>query len=248
MAEATRRLPGLQPLEPGADWLARDEAFEGQMAVRDQLVSSQRAAVLAQEPGAEGALAELYAEVLRGLRGCDGYDWGVGLCRRPDGVEVRLDRADPLGTLARLVQQDLCLLEKRGAEHVLTAAALCFPASWSLEEKIGRPLSVIHGPVVEYDAQMARRVQRVFDHLQDGRPVWRQNALIYDDPALFQPRRMDARRAPPRQEAYLRSERQTLLRLAESRAIVFVIHTYVVPMAALSSAQRAGLADVPRVT
>ena len=38
MAEKTRKLPGIQPLDP-ADWLLRDEAFNAQMAYRDQLLA-----------------------------------------------------------------------------------------------------------------------------------------------------------------------------------------------------------------
>lgn len=250
LAEATRRLPGLQPLEGYHRWLERDEAFAGQMALRDRLLEAQRGAVIAHVPGCEAAVDELYEEVLHYLGGVAAYGWSEEGCIRPDGVLVRLDPDDKLGTLARLVQQDLCVLEKpAGAEeHVLSAAALCFPASWTLAEKIGRPLSGIHDPVADYDGTMARRVQRVFDHLRDDRPVWRQNALIYEDPALFQPRRMDAPRVERATGGYLRSEKQVLLRLLETRAVVFSIHTYVVPLERLSPAQRVGLADVAQVS
>ncbi len=250
MAEATRRLPGLQPLGGYHDWLPTDEAFAGQMAVREQLLAERRDEVIAQVPSCGPAVDELYEEVLYYLGGGRGYEWDAHGCIRPDGVHVALDEGDKLGTLARLVQQDLCVLEKPdGAdEHVLTAAILCFPASWTLAEKIGRPLSEIHGPVAEYDGAMARRVQRVFDHLRDDTPVWRQNALIYEDPALFQPRRMSAPRVARHGAGYLRSERQVLLRLLETRAVVFSIHTYVVPMERLTTTQRAGLADVAHVT
>jgi hypothetical protein len=54
-------------------------------------------------------------------------------------------------------------MERRGDEHVLTAAVLCFPASWHLADKIGRPLTTIHVPVKVYDETLARRVQRLFD-------------------------------------------------------------------------------------
>ncbi len=250
MAEATRRLPGLQPLEGNYEWLASDEAFAGQMALREELLAERRDEVIACMPGSEAAVDELYEEVLRYLSGRAAYEWCEEGCIRPDGVLVPLETQDKLGTLARLVQQDLCVLEKSDSaeEHVLTAAVLCFPASWSLAEKIGRPVSEIHEPVEEYDAIMVRRVQRVFDHLRDNAPVWRQNALIYRDAALFQPRRMAAPRVDRSGGGYLRSEKQVLLRLLETRAVVFSIHTYVVPMARLTNEQRAGLADVAQVS
>ena len=135
---------------------------------------------------------------------------------------------------ARLVQEDLCLMQPVGAEHVLTGAVLCFPASWTLAEKLGRPLSGIHTPVAVYDAGMAARVQRLFDLIRPERPMWRQNALVYADPDLHQPRPEAApRREKATQGRYLRSEKQCLLRVPSSDAVAFTIHTYVVPLSAL---------------
>jgi hypothetical protein len=225
MAER-RPLPGIAPLDP-ATWLRVDEAFAPQMAERARLLAGQRDDVIAVTEGAGPAMDELLQFVLDWLAAHgDGYDISAREVRRPDGVTVPLDRADPMGTLGHLVQEDLCLMEKRGEEHVLTAAVLCFPASWRLAEKIGRPLTAIHVPVPEYDAGLARRVQRLFDGVQPGRPLWRFNALNYVDPVLHQPRS----RVQPSETAdlpYLRSERQCVLRLPRTRACVFSIHTYV---------------------
>ena len=116
---------------------------------------------------------------------------------------------------------------------MLTAALLAFPASWSLAEKIGRPLTAIHAPVAPYDEGIATRVQRMFDALPPGRVLSRANALGYDDPALFQPRSEHARRdRPGARPAWLRSERQTIRKLPDTGAVVFTILTSVVPYAA----------------
>lgn len=248
MAEATRRLPGIQPLGSLGDWLARDEAFAGQMALRDQLVVERRAEVIAACPGSERAVDELFAEVLSFVGGCVGYALTQGGCLRPDGVEVPLDEADKLGTLARLVQQDLCVMEKAegAAEHVLTAAVLCFPASWTLAEKIGRPLTAIHEPVGAYDSGIAKRVQRLFDNMRAEVPLWRQNAMVYVDPDLFHPRSAATPRRDRESGTYLRSEKQVLRRLENTDAVVFSIHNYVVRLQDLTAEQRAGLAEVAR--
>ena len=149
---------------------------------------------------------------------------------RPDEVSIKIDLSDPMRFLGRLVQNDFCILQKVGEEHVLTAASLCFPASWSLEEKFLKPLIDIHIPVKEYNEEIAKRVQRLFDGLQVSRPVWRFNALYYEEPDLFQPRSVNQpRKKPaPNQVNYFRSERQTLIKLPETRAIVFGIHTFVI--------------------
>ena len=159
-----------------------------------------------------------------------GYQKKINKIIRPDGVSVEIDLNEPMTFLGRLVQNDFCILQKTDKEHVLTAAALCFPASWSLEEKFLKPLIDIHVPVKEYDDNIAKRVQRLFDGLQINQPVWRFNAMYYEDPNLFQPRSINQpRRKPaPNKVNYFRSERQTLIKLPESEAIIFGIHTFVV--------------------
>ena len=225
---AARPLPGVQPLG-AASWLLVDEAHAAQMAERTRLLAHRRADVLRQTATGDAAAAELLDVVLAHLPA--GYRRGPDHVTRPDGVQVDLRPSDPLGTLGHLVQEDLCILEKPedGSEHVMTGAVLCFPAGWRLSEKIGRPLTAIHGPVASYDDNIARRVQRLFDGLQVGRPIWRFNVLWYDDPALHQPRsaRMPRPLSDPRGAPFLRSERQCLVRLPRTGAVVFSIHTFV---------------------
>lgn len=224
--EARHALPGVAPLSMD-DWLLVDEAFAGQMAERARLLATRRAEVLAVTEGAGPAVAELLQFVLDWLdKHGKGYEISAKDVRRPDGVVVPIDALDPMGTLGNLVQEDLCIMERRSDEHMLTAAVLCFPASWHLADKIGRPLTTIHVPVKAYDEGLARRVQRLFDGVQPGRPLWRFNALRYADATLHQPRA----RVQPNASAdfpYLRSERQCVLRLPETRACVFSIHTYI---------------------
>ncbi|UWQ47274.1 heme-dependent oxidative N-demethylase family protein [Leisingera aquaemixtae] len=220
-----KKLPGIQPLAPEA-WLMADDAYAGQMAERERLLASRRDEVLQLDARAMAAAQELLHMAL------DALDPGAGdTALRPDGVRVPVDWEDPLGTLGRFAQQDFCILQKPdGApEHVLTGAVLCFPASWTLAEKYLQPLTGIHVPVDSYDAGIAARVQRLFDGVQAGRPLWRFNALWYHDPALFQPRSQLAPRDRPHRSraGYLRSEKQVIMRLPQTRAVVFAIHTRV---------------------
>lgn len=241
MDPRTARLPGILPVE-GDDWQRVDDAFAAQMAERDRLVAEKPDLVAGMLDSAAPAAAELLADVLDHLRRTTGYVVGPGAVRRPDGVTVALD-GPVMAVLARLVQEDLCLMEKAGEEHVLTAAALCFPASWWLSEKLGRPLLGIHVPVPSYDDDVARRVQRLFDAIRPGQMLWRANALVYRDPTLHQPRREADPRTDRRGGSYVRSERQVLRRLPVSRAVVFSIHTWVVDIATLSAEELAGLEE-----
>ena len=223
-----RPLPGIQPVR--GHWLRVDDAYAGQMALREEMLDTRRSEVLWSDPQAAGPARELLAQVLDCLP-----DFGFSLSPDhvgcPDGRRIELRRDAPLETLGRLVQCDFCLLD-RGAdgEHVLKGAVLCFPASWRLDEKAGRPLTAIHAPVAAYDAPMSARVQRLFDGVRAGRPLWRFNRLWYLDPTLHQPRSVHAPRrdnSGPAPGAFLRSERQTILRLPESDWVVFAIHTVV---------------------
>ncbi len=225
------RLPGIAPLDP-ANWLVVDDAFAGQMQLRDRLIAEHAGDVHRLAGSAYPAAVELYRMVLARLPQL-GHRLGTSDALRPDGVRVPLDPARPLLTLGRLVQEDLCILQPGpSGEHILTGAILCFPASWTLAEKIGRPLTRIHDPVPDYDGNIAARVQRLFDAMHPNRPLWRMNWNAYASADLYHPRReADPRPTPDGPAPYLRSERQCLLRLPQTQAVVFSIHTYVVDAA-----------------
>ena len=234
------RLPGILPLAP-QDWLITDDAYAGQMALRERLIADRPDDVHRLDEAAYPAARELYDLVLAELPPL-GFSRDAAEMARPDGKRVPLDRDAPLLTLGRLVQEDFCLMQPDGPEHVLTGAILCFPAAWTLAEKFGRPLIGIHAPVPEYDADLAPRVQRLFDAIRPERPLWRMNAHRYETPDLFIPHSEASPRPKPKGPgAYLRCERQCLLRLPETGAVVFSIHTYVVAMDSLPDDARAAL-------
>lgn len=222
---ARRKLPGTQPVGR-IDWLTIDDAYTAQLQKKADLMQSRRDDILRAQIGSQKALEETLDEILVLLEGKDGFDVTDGSVTRPDGVTVSVQFDDPLFTLSQLVQEDICLMQKRGDEHVLTAALLAFPASWTLGEKIGRPLTGIHTPVPEYDNGVAARVQRLFDGVQVGRPLWRANLFPYVDPDLYHPRsELCPRREKTSAARFIRSERQTVWRLPKTRDVVFAIHT-----------------------
>ncbi|UWQ20700.1 DUF3445 domain-containing protein [Jannaschia sp. W003] len=230
---ALARMPGMLPVE--GPWVVVDEAYAAQMAERARLVAERPAAVMAGLPGSEAAQAEALEAVLAALP--EGFVRERDRVHCPDGRTVAVGA--PLPTFAALVQEDMLVLERDAAEWVLRAGLLCFPASWTLAEKIGRPMGRIHAPVPSYDAALAAKVARLFDRAPPGRPMWRANALGYRDAALHQPR---TEAAPKREGSvpFLRCERQTVLKLPRTGAILFAVHTWVVRPEALTPAQREG--------
>ncbi len=211
----------------GDDWLRVDEAYAGQMRLRDRLIAEVPGRVHALLPEGRAAAGELLERVVAGELPRLGFRVAGDRITRPDGVAVVLDRDRPLLTLGRLCQNDFCLHVRQGDEHVLVGAILCFPAGWTLAEKIGRPLSRIHRPVDRYDEDIARRVQRMFDAIRPEQPLWRANGLLYADPDLHYPRSEAAPRIRPADgQGYIRSERQCFVKLPRTGAVVFSIHTY----------------------
>jgi hypothetical protein len=85
-------------------------------------------------------------------------------------------------------------------------------------------------------------VQRLFDVLRPEAPLMRANLALHADCDLFNPRpEADRHVFAPGTARILRVERQVLLRLPVTRAVVFSIHTYVVRPEALTPEQRARL-------
>ena len=227
---SARGLPGMQPVG-SADWLTIDAAYTRQLEEKAALIAERSADVLMCLPEAQDASQEALEDVLSLLRARSDFVVGDEWVTRPDGVTVPTDADNPLHCISTLIQEDICILQKQGDIHHLTAALLCFPASWTLSEKIGRGLPAIHMPVHDYTDDVARRVQRLFEGVRVGHPIWRANLLSYSDAALYQPKsENEPRDQTPADAAFERSERQTLWRLPKTGAVVFSIHTTLIPL------------------
>ena len=154
------------------------------------------------------------------------------------GRRVLLDGTPALWTAARLVQEDLVLMRRGDAGWRLAAASLCFPSSWKLAEKFGRPIHEVHAPVPGFaqGTRNAELIARMFDNMRPEMPMIRWNWSVYGDAELFHPHNSPARRFGTGERAenvFLRVERQTLRRLPQSRDILFTIRIIVDPLDAL---------------
>jgi len=236
---------GTRPLDP-QDWLEPDAAMAGQLAEKARLFTDRREAVFVEMPESRVAQAELLALLVDHLPRHFPDLWrhsSAGMLVVPTGETVPLDGAgSPLLTAARLVQDDLLILQRDQEGWRLTAASLCFPSSWLLSEKIGKVLADIHAPVPGFGpgTRQAEVMARMFDAMRPETPMIRWNFSLYGDDRLFHPdasgpeeRRFgDGERADP---VFLRVERQTLRKLPETGAIVFSIRISVDPLERLEA-------------
>jgi len=183
-------------------WLVGDSQRDAYLATKADLLTNARNQVLhVTEHGADAA------EILAGLVGA------------ASGNEPAIERA------ARVVQEDLCLLQRRDDGWYLDTSCVCFPTRWHLPQKVGHHIAAVHGPVDGYDPRITGKVDRLFDQIGE-RPVWRRNWFLMTDPTLYQPDRPAVEtivdRAKIHTDMFIRSERQTL-RQVTSGWVVFTI-------------------------
>lgn len=201
------------------DWLVSDDDRDRDLVRKAVLLTDRHAEVFAaiDSPAVGAASLEVLELVLA----------ATGTAHVPPDLH-------PLDAAGRLLQEDLCLMVLRdGAPH-LDAASLCFPSYWRLGDKLGRPMTDVHGPVAHYGEELASKVDTFLQRLRPERPVWRRNWSIHDDPSYFLPGPTPPREVTPPEGLYLRSERQTLRRLVSAHVVLFTIRTEQVPLAAVA--------------
>jgi hypothetical protein len=224
------------------DLVEIDDRYPAEMAERRELLTTRHADVFACEPGSEAARADVL-DVIAELLPRRHPEWFAReerlLRNRLTGEDWDLAAPphDPLELAGRLVQEDLCVIDTAGDSPVLAAAILCAPSRWRLGEKIGRPLAAVHGAVPLYADRLSAAVDRFMGALRPGKLAERLNWSVVDDGALFQlggkhrtahDPTVTSANVPDR--LFLRVERQTLLRLPLSGAVLFAIRVHSYPL------------------
>lgn len=231
---------GMSPLDL-RDWIEPDGNLARDLAEKDSLLAGRRAVVFRHTPGSDAAqreTLELLAAFLpaRFPHLYTAREGAIEVAGRP----VHLDEDAPLLVASRLVQEDLCLMVNGDSGWRLAAASLCFPSTWSLEEKIDRDMNDIHVNVPGFPGRMHDMVRRIFDNLKVEFPVRRLNWSIYGDGALHHPESKSdplerfPEHLPALARAHIRVERQTLRKLPQTQAILFTIRVHSDPIAQLA--------------
>ena len=244
---------GLKPLEFDR-WIEADEFLLPHLAEKQRLYAEIPEKVFVEEESTRDAqrevldllAAHLLARHPHTHRGAGSDVEVAGLASATDRLPPALRNA-PLARASLLVQEDLILMRRDERGWRLAAGSLCFPSSWSLREKFGKPLQEIHAPVPGFGpgTRPAELINRMFDGLQ-GQAVERFNWSIQADDALYHPlsnvERIDrASNRPTRfpdgdinAHAFIRVERQTLRKLPVSGDILFTIRIHLDPLKVLA--------------
>ena len=147
---------------------------------------------------------------------------------------------EPLDFIGRQVQEDLILMMQRDGDLYLDAGQLCFPANWSLAFNHGMSFKNIHFPIPGFKEEgLDERILQFLLRLETGNPWGRKNW------SLMAGNRMDTsletfdvwgrdRKKVSVDNAgelvHLRVEVQKLFRLPRSNAVLFTIHTHLLPL------------------
>lgn len=175
---------------------------------------------------------------------------------------IQVDGEQPLEAhqlcefLAIRVEPDFLLLTP-GADSgtfELCGGSVCFPSSWSLEEKMGKPLQLIHAPVPGLNASIGDQMNLFLRNMRPDVSWNRLNWGLSRSPELNQhpsrtlPRLDDS---TPADEIHLRVEWQSLVALP-SAGILFGIRIFVCPLSHVIKVNRwrrglkRGLTTMPR--
>lgn len=225
---------GLAPLEP-ASWIVPARDPRGWLAHKQAVRARLGERALAALPEAEAAAEELRILLLQHLLEDHGKRWqlrGDRLRQPAHDLEWPVASEEPLWLASLWVAEDLLLMQADSRQRYrLTAASLCSPSHWQLEDKLGQTLPQIHAPIPGFAAQLDARIDRFFRHLKVERPVLRFNWGLQRGNGRCQ--REDS---PEQGEGlYYRVERQTLRRLPKSGAVVFAIRVFLHPLADLAA-------------
>ncbi|MEP1470529.1 MAG: DUF3445 domain-containing protein [Halieaceae bacterium] len=224
---------GLRPMQHDS-WIETDDALPAYLEHKRnmrELYGDRVYRFLESSLPAQAELAQLLRAHLLGKDGSGYIEQEMGLaCSFADISSAGDDEA--LWDASLWVADDLVLMEEFAGEYCLTAASLCSPSHWRLDEKFGRPMRQIHDPIPEFHKTLTPSIDRFFDHLKPSRPVYRFNWSLQSWYGLAQfPD--EERPADAQTELYYRSERQSLVRLPETGAIAFTIRVYLHPLVSL---------------
>ena len=226
---------GLSPL-PAARWIEPDTNYPQLVAHKIRLRKELADAVYQAYDESLAAQHELAGALKNHLlqHHANLYEHSAeGLVYRPTGQRLPHADQEPLWQSSLWLADDLLILQNIEGNYRLTAASLCSPSHWLLEEKMGCAIAEIHAAVPKLNHRIGGRIQRFFDHLKPSHPVERFNWSLQADDALCQ-RDLARPFVPSSTPLFYRTERQTLTRLPDSQAIVFTIRVQLHPLSILT--------------
>lgn len=168
---------------------------------------------------------------------------------------------EPLDLLGSLVEEDFVLFDAAAGPALMIAASNAYTSSGRIVSCVGRGMHFAHEPVPGLNEALAARIDRVIGNVQVGKPVVRFNWFVTPIAERLFPERSHAANVEAGEEAsrvlaadhrkagemlWLRVEQQSFVRLPETGALAFGIHTYSDPLSCIAD-ERDSLAALQRL-
>jgi dimethylamine monooxygenase subunit A len=231
---------GLGALDP-SDWIEKEADPEPLLLEKDRLWQQHPHLVFAEADDTRASQSELLSLLVDHLLRDHGDQYRLdGKYLHFGNRHIDLENPDlpPLKTAGSLVADDLLILRRKPEGWTLVAATLSFPSSWSLADKFGRTMDMIHAPVPGFEGgtRNAELINRMFDNLHT--PVWRRNWSLNPTDALYLSKPKEGhnlilQEPLAAERIFMRIERQSLRKLPQSGDIVFSIRIHIDPLSSL---------------
>lgn len=146
------------------------------------------------------------------------------------------DVREGLTNISFTLDEDFLVLvpAEDGDGYILGSYIACFPQGFDTSTLLGKRVRDIHAPVPKYDEKLKTSMERFFDRMETGKFVRRANWSLATTSKLYTgdvqthyhegEERLQEEFKP--EECFQRTEAQILFRLPRTRALVFVIKTY----------------------
>lgn len=171
------------------------------------------------------------------------------------------EEREPLVLLGDIVEADFVLFDAEAGPALMIAASNAYTSSGRIVSCVGRGMHFAHEPVPGLNAALAARIDRVIGNVQAGKPVVRFNWFVTPIASRLFPERSHAANVEAGEAAArhlsedhrkagdmlsLRVEQQSFVRLPETGALAFGIHTYSDPLSSIAG-ERDSLAALQRL-
>ena len=224
---------GLNQIE-FSEWLQYEIDFQKRIKQKKQLVKTEGKRVLNVKSESYLAQKEYLELLLKHIKlyHSDKFDALKGCIHsKLDNVTYNyIDYEEcPLELASYLVGDDICLLEEEDGDYKLVAASVCAPTWWDLSEKIGKPLTEIHAPIVNLEEKIGRMIRHFLQNLSAKDCYQRSNWFLFTSPDLcvfpnsfnFSTEMTNINHQNIETNLFLRCERQTFRKLKDSQHIAF---------------------------
>jgi hypothetical protein len=229
-----------------------DRNYLDRITYRRELIEKYPSTVVGHLPGCEDAIRELYTLLIPTLLPTqyptmfEKSEKGVKNLVTGDLLPAECPEKpfDALATIGRNTDEDFLILQPStdGDSYTLFAFSTCFPSGFDTSKKMGLKLRDIHTPVPRYKEKLQASMDRYFSNLPVGKIARRANWSVMTNPELFTAFKQthfhdgaEYTDTTPEEvfnpgRTFQRTESQTLFRLPGTKALVFVIKTYMYPI------------------